>query len=63
MSVIVEVIFLFSPYFIFSTFYDIPNSQIHIQVAEMASTGIEISGEWKVLRIWSFVFLNALIAL
>ena len=57
------VMFLFSPYFVFSTFYDVPNSQIHIQVAEMASIGIEISGEWKVLRVWSLVFLNALIAL
>ena len=45
-----RVIFLFSPYFGFSTFYDVPNSQIHIQVAVMASTGIEISGEWKLLR-------------
>ena len=58
------VIFLLSSYFVFfSSFYDVPNSQIHIQVAVMASTGIKISGEWKVLWIWSLVFLNALIVL
>ena len=51
------------PNIFFSTFYDVPNSQIHIQVAVMASTGIEMSGEWKVLRVWSIVSLNALIAL